>query len=337
MDGYDGIRIGMQRMLYESGRFSDEEVKKIIDMYCIASQGYNITPKSTEIIPFEPIPKQLYEYLACKKMEGRSKGTISNYCNTLESMFLHIQKPVDQITHQDIWGYLLSYQMSRPKPVSNRTMDEYLGIIKYFFSWMVDIGYLIKNPTKGIAPIKYEKKERESMTRRDLIILINACNTKRERALITLLYATGCRISEIAAMKKRDINWYDKSITVFGKGKKYRTVYFNDQAEICLKEYLESRTDECPYVMPTERGCHGCCEKTLRRSVEKVYDRVKDKISVHVTPHIVRHTMATLAIDSGVPVTTVQALLGHEQLNTTMEYVDMSKVNVKRDYARYVV
>lgn len=270
-------------------------------------------------------------------MEGRSKGTIYNYCNILEKMFLHVQKPVDRITHKDIWGFLLLYQNNREKPVSNRTMNSYLGYIKYFFSWMVDIGYLTSNPTKGIAPIRFEKKKKQSMNRHDLIVLLDACEDIREKAIISLAYATGCRITELCTMKKSDIHWYDRSIQVLGKGNKYRTVYFNDQAEIFLKQYFESRTDESPYVIVSIRGGHSCTSHTVRRTIKLIYARVSDKISVHVSPHIIRHTTATLAIQSGMPVTTVQQILGHESLETTMQYVDMAKVDVTQEYKRFVV
>lgn len=337
MNGYDEMRLSLQTNLLQCGKLTVDEVEIVMEAFCRASQNFDIVRRSTDLIVYDGVSAKVDEYLMCLKLEGRSEGTIYNYRHVLYGMFRYIKKEPKDITHQDVWGYLLNYQMQSDKPVCGRTMNAYLGYIKYFFSWLQDVGYITSNPTKSIAPIKYEKKMRESMTRHDLVLLQKACETPREKALISIMYATGCRVSEIARMKKTDISWATKTITVFGKGKKYRTVYFNDQAEVYLKDYLNGRKDESPYVFVSSRGSHGVNPAAMREWVDAVYERVSNELGTKVTPHIIRHTTATLALQSGMPVTSVQKVLGHEKLDTTMQYVDMTKVSVESEYTKYVV
>ena len=314
-----------------------DDVQKIIDTFCIVAQGYDITKACTDVIVYTGIPRVVDEYLANKLMEGLSPKTIKGYRDILYMFFRRMTKPFDTITSKDIRGFMLTYQMERPKPVCNRTMNGYQAAIKRFFGWLQDVGYIDNDPSRGMAPIKYERKKKQSMTRHDLIMLTDACENIRERAIISLLYATGCRTMELIGMKKEDINWRDKSIVVLGKGNKHRTVYFNDQAEIHLKAYLDQRTDDNPYVIVSTRGNHSVGYEAIRKMVAKIYEKVEESISVRVTPHILRHTTTTLAIEQGAPVTSVQAILGHASLTTTMEYVDMTRVDVKQDYKKFVV
>lgn len=337
MTGYDEMRLELQTSLLRAGKLTGDEVEAVMTEFCMAAQNFEITRKTLDLIPVTGMPKAVDEYLACLKLEGRAAGTIYNYKRVLYGLFTDVRKDPTELTHKDIWGYLLRYQARAENPVSNRTMNSYLGVIKYFYCWMQDIGYMVANPTKAIAPIRYDKKQLEAMTRHDLVVLTKACKTAREKAVISLMYATGCRVSEVARMKKPDINWSAKTITVFGKGSKYRQVFFNDQAEIYMRDYLDSRTDESPYVFVSERGKHGVNPAAIRKWVETVYARVADEIGTKVTPHIIRHTTATLALQSGMPITSVQRVLGHEQIGTTMEYVDMKKIEVEQEYTKFVV
>lgn len=336
MNGYEGLRLEMQTRLLDEGR-SVEDVESIINTFCLAAQGYTIEKAPTDIIVYTGIPRVVDEYLACKLMEGLSEKTIKNYRDRLYHFFKNMRKPYDEITSQDIRYYMLAYQQEREKPVVNRTMNAYQGTIKRFFGWLQDVGYITNDPSKGMAHIKYEKKKKQSMTRHDLVILMDACKNVRQKAIISLLYATGCRVMEVVSMKKDDINWHDKSIVVLGKGNKHRTVYFNDQADVYLRQYLDSRTDENPYVIVATRGHHSITENAIQQMVYRMYKGIKDDISLKLSPHIIRHTTTTLAIESGMPVTSVQSILGHASLETTMEYVDMTRVDVKNDYRKYVV
>lgn len=335
MEGYEALRLDFQTRLLSDG-MSVEHVESVMNTFCLACKGFKIEKESCDIIPYGSVPKAVDEYIKSLQMEGRARGTIKNYEKVLKTMFITIKKPIEEVTHKDIWGFLLTYQASRERPVCNRTMNQYLGYIKYFFKWLQDIGYITSNPTRSIKPIHYEKKQRKSMTRRDLIQVMKACNNEKERAVISLMYATGCRISEMCAMQIKDIDWLNRRIKVMGKGKKERYVFFNDQAEIYLAEYLDTRKDDCEYVFVSARGHHHVTVDSMRKWIEGVCKRVTD-ISINVTPHTIRHTTATLGIASGIPVTSMQKILGHEQLSTTMEYVDMDRISIQQDYDKHVL
>lgn len=336
MDDYEVFAMELQARLIGAGR-SVEDVAEIMDTVCTVAQRYEIKKECTDIIVNQGVPREVEEYLACKMMEGLSPLTIKDYRGRLYSFFKAVRKPYTQITHKDIRGYMLAYQYEREKPVCNRTMNHYQGIITHFFEWMQDVGYITADPAKNLPSIKFEKKQKESMNRHDLIILMDACSNIRQKAIVALAYATGCRVSELCRIKLTDINWVKKSITVLGKGSKYRTVYFNDQAEIYVRKYLESRKDDDPHLIVSTRGAHGVSVRAIEKMMREIYLRVEDKVNVKVTPHIVRHTTATLAIESGMPVTTVQKILGHASIETTMEYVDMSKINISQEYQKFVV
>lgn len=336
MNGYEGFRIALQTRLVEEGR-SMEDVAQIMDTICMVAQDYTIEKNCTDIVVYQGIPREVDEYLACKLMEGVSPLTVKNYRIRLYDFFMKVRIPYQEITHKEIRAYMLSYQHGREKPICNRTANAYQGVIVRFFGWLQDMGYITANPTKSLPAIKYVKKQKESMNRHDLIVLLDACKNLRQRAIVALAYATGCRVSELCRIKKSDINWVDKSIIVLGKGSKYRTVYFNDQAEIYVKQYLESRKDDNPYLIVSTRGAHSVTTTSIEMMMREIYTKVSDQVNVKVTPHIVRHTTATLAIESGMPVTTVQKLLGHASIETTMEYVDMSKVSVIQEYKKFVV
>lgn len=335
MNDFDSVRLNLQSRLISAG-LDEKTVDLVIGEWTIAMEDYDIVLRSTAIIPYVGIPKSVDEYLASLQMEGREKGTIKNYQKILYAMFECLKKSPEELEYRDIWGFLLKYQESREKPITNRTANQYLGYIKYYFSWLQDVGYITNNPTKSIKPIHFEKKQRKSLTRHDLIQVIKSCQTERERAVITLMYSTGCRISEMCSMKLADIDWRERRIKVLGKGKKERFVFINDQAEIYLSEYLATRHDESPFVFVSARGHHGITTDSMRKWIESVCGRVTD-ISVHATPHTIRHTFATLGIQSGLPVTSMQTLLGHEDVSTTMEYVDMSHISVQQEFDKHII
>lgn len=336
MNGYDGFRLEMQTKLLEDGR-SMEDIARIMDVFCQVAQSYDITKACTDIIASSGVPREVDEYLGCKLMEGLARGTVAGYRDRLYNFFRTVKLPYDQITSKDIRGYMLYYQHGREKPVTNRTMNAYQATIVRFFNWLQDVGYITNNPAKNIPAIKYQKKLKASMDRHDLLILMGACRNVREKAIVSCLYATGCRVNEACNIKISDINWHDKSIVVLGKGQKYRTVYFNDMAEIYIRQYLGSRKDDCQYLIVSTRGGHQVGERSIQKMMRKIYSSVADQMETKVTPHTVRHTMATLAIESGMAITTVQKILGHSSIETTMEYVDMSKVNISQEYRKYVV
>ena len=165
-----------------------------------------------------------------------------------------------------------------------------------------------------------------------------ACETIREHAIIEFLYSTGARVSELTVIKKSDINWYDKSVRLFGKGKKHRISFLNAKAEVALKKYLELRDDDCEYLFATiKRPYRNLSKDGVEKIVRNIARRASDSVGKHITPHILRHTTATTALQSGMPIADISKLLGHESIDTTMIYVKSSLEDVRAGHKKYIV
>ena len=310
------------------------EVLRVLDK--IAS-GYDIRKQNIDIMPeANELPDVAKNYLVCKKMAGLTDQTLENYRLILSIFFSDVQKPVEAITANDIRLFLFSYQDR--KGISTRTLDKYRAYIAGFFAWAQDEGYIEKNPAKNINAIKYEEKPRDALTQYELEYLRMACNTKREIAIIEVLYSTGCRVSELSVLKKSDINWGDKSVHLFGKGRKHRVSFLNAKAEISLRNYLNERTDESEYLFVSERKPHGRIGKdAIEKIVRNIVKRMPVGLDKHITPHTLRHTTATVALKSGMPITDISRLLGHESIETTMIYAKTSVEDIRIGHGKYVV
>lgn len=195
----------------------------------------------------------------------------------------------------------------------------------------------MKNPAVKIEPIKYERIHKKAMTQIDLEKIRSACDTKRERAIVEMLYSTGCRVSELEHLNISDINFRSKEVFLYGKGNKHRTSYLNSKAEIALKEYLESRDDDSEALIVSERRPYKRLKKPgIELVVKKIMNRIPDA-TVHVTPHVFRHTTATTAIDRGMGIVDVSKLLGHQRIETTMEYITTNSESVKNNHKNFIV
>ncbi|MBO7710990.1 MAG: tyrosine-type recombinase/integrase [Lachnospiraceae bacterium] len=342
MNAYEEMKNQILLNLTDRTQLTAEEIRKVISEIDRAAAGYEITKKPTEIIlPEEAAPRLVRQYIACKMMQGMSELTTENYKRTLVQFFRYVKKPPEQVEANDIRMYLYDYQTRPGKTVSQATVNNYLRYIKYFFSWCQDSDLISRNPAKTVGSIKCEQKHRNAMSRRDLILLMNACRTEKERAIINVFFATGCRISEAVGMKTEDIDWRKKTIHVFGKGKKHRDVFFNDAAEIAMREYLEKRKQKSPYLFASDRENENGRRMTtagMRAAIKRICESAgTGEMSVHVTPHVIRHTTATLALDAGMPVEQVQLMLGHSQIETTMKYIDVNRSAVMDSYRRHVI
>lgn len=197
--------------------------------------------------------------------------------------------------------------------------------------------YICKNPAINIPPIKYERKHKKAMTQLDLEKVRSACKTKREKAIVEMLYSTGCRVTELERLNISDVNFETKEVFLFGKGDKHRTSYLNAKAEVALKDYLNERSDENPALFVYDRKPHSRLKKSgIELIVKKILERTSD-VSTHVTPHVFRHTTATTALDRGMNIVDVSKLLGHRKVETTMEYITTNSESVKNDHHNYVV
>lgn len=300
-----------------------------------AAHPYEITLKETALsTKIDPIPAMLKTYIVVKKTEGISEGTIQNYWRILRAFFLCVKKQPEEVTANDIRMFIYNYQQTHN--VSDRTMDKYREMICWFFSWAHAEEYIARNPGRSVKAIKHEVKERESLSQIELEYLRMACKTKRDKAILEFLYSTGCRVSELTAVKKDDIDWHDRTVHLFGKGRKHRTSYINAKCEVALCEYLAQRTDDEPYLFVTERQKY---RKLTKDAVEKVIRELaaRSKVEKHVTPHILRHTTATQATNNGMAIQDVSQLLGHANVATTMIYAKVAGAKVQAEHQRCVV
>lgn len=320
-----------------SETFPMDEIQNIARCLDKAAYDYEIRKRETAVTVYNSeLPDLVKTYLVCKKIEGLSEQTLYNYGNCLRIFFFEVQKAPEQVTANDIRVFLYRYQ--EVKKISNRTLDKYREYIGHFFGWACEEEYLDKDPAKAIKPIKYEVKPRQALSQIELEYLRRACVTLKEKAIVEVLYSTGCRVSELARLRKADIDWHEKSVHLFGKGNKHRISFLNAKAEVAIKEYLASRTDECPSLFVSDRRPHHALKKdALEKIVRNISRRATAKLDKKVTPHVLRHTTATTAIRNGMPVEDISKLLGHERIDTTMIYAKTSLANVQAGHKKYIV
>lgn len=271
-------------------------------------------------------------FIAAKRIEGCSEKTLTYYQNTIEAMSAEIGKTPQQITTEDLRQYLTNYQMQRQS--SRVTIDNIRRILSSFFSWLEDEDYIIKSPVRRIHKVKTPKTIKEIYTDEELELLRDGCDTSRDLAIIDLLASSGMRIGEMTSLNRDDINFAERECIVFGKGDKERPVYFDARTKIHLQDYLASRADNNPALFvslrpPYNRLQIGGVETRLREMGERL------KLS-RVHPHKFRRTMATTAIDKGMPIEQVQQLLGHQKIDTTMHYAMVKQQNVKLAHRKFI-
>lgn len=334
---YEQMKNEFLMQLTNSSNFTKEDIQIIISCLNLATYNYDVVKKETSIIPYnQELPQLAKTYIVCKSIEGYSDGTIYNYTKVLTNFFFRVQKSPENVTSNDIRIYLYTYQKERG--ISNRSLDKIRTTISGFYKWMAAEGYIDKNPSISIPAIKYEKKQKVPCTQIDLEYLRRACLTKKQKAILEVLYSTGCRVGELVILKKSDINWSTKAIHLFGKGKKHRTSFINAKAEVALKEYLNSRTDNNEYLFVSDRKPYNQMHVSgVQKIIREVSQRANCHTTKNVTPHILRHTMATRMIESNSDITSIQKLLGHENINTTMTYIHTAIDNAHADHIKAVV
>lgn len=320
-----------------SDMVSYDVLKEILIQLDQVAYDYDICAKETQLVVYNSeLPQIVKTFLVCKKLEGLSDGTLYNYRLHLHRFFLEIQKSPENITPNDIRVFLYCYQEQRK--ISNRSLDKYREIICNFFEWAYNEDYLEKNIVKSLKPIKYEVKPRKALSQIELEYIRRGCRTLKEKAIIEFLYSTGCRVSELADLKKCDVNFDSKAVHLFGKGNKHRVSFMNAKCVVTLKEYLASRDDDNEYLFVSDRKPHNRIHKAgVEKIVRNISNRAIINTGKHVTPHILRHTFASISIQNGMPVEDISRLLGHAQISTTMIYAETSMENIQNEHKRYVI
>ncbi len=271
-------------------------------------------------------------FLAAKLVEGCSAKTIKYYETTVKQLFRYMPKAVKEYTTDDLRAYLAVFQKKHKS--SKVTIDNIRRIFSSFFSWLEDEDFILKSPVRRIHKIKTGEQVKEVISDENLERLRDNCTCPRDLAIIDMLASTGMRVGELVKLNRNDVNFTERECIVFGKGNKERVVYFNARAKLHLQEYLSTRRDKNPALFVSLDKPHA------RLQISGVEMRLRDlgrtlKIP-RIHPHKFRRTLATTAIDKGMPVEQVQTLLGHVKIDTTMRYAMVNQTNVKLSHRKFL-
>ena len=318
----------IQQMLSVLDNAQLKQLKKAIEAtladYEIVKCDENKQTETDEIV--------IEKFLSAKRVEGCSEKSLRYYKSTIMIMLGKVEKSIDHITTDDLREYLTVYQSE--KNSSKVTIDNIRRILSSFFSWLEDEDYILKSPVRRIHRVKTGTNIKETYSDEALELMRDNCSELRDLAIIDMLASTGMRVGEMVLLNRNDIDFNERECIVFGKGSKERVVYFDARTKIHLQNYLESRTDDNPALfvslkLPHERLKIGGVEVRLRE-----FGKQLGINKVH--PHKFRRTLATVAIDKGMPIEQLQQLLGHRKIDTTLQYAMVKQSNVKIAHRKYI-
>lgn len=305
-------------------------VKKLQEVLEHTLFYYEVTASNTER---EDDSRELVAaFLSAKKIEGCSEKTLKYYETTIIAMQSHVGKSIRQITTEDLRSYLTDYQTG--KNLSRVTVDNVRRILSSLFAWLEDEDYILKSPVRRIHKVKTASNIKETYTDESLEKMRDGCTELRDLAMIDMLASTGMRVGEMVLLNRDDINFAERECVVFGKGDKERVVYFDARTKIHLQNYLDSRIDTNPALFVSLRSPH---ERLTIGGVEVRLRELGRKLGLQkVHPHKFRRTLATMAIDKGMPIEQLQRLLGHSKIDTTLQYAMVKQSNVKLAHKKYI-
>lgn len=307
------------------------KLKEILTEICLNYQIERIEPtKKQEILKNNT--NILNKFISSKEIEDCSNRTLNYYKDNINKMFDAVNLPVNEITTEILRNYLADYKSNSSAGMV--TIDNIRRTLSSFFAWLENEDYIVKSPVRRIHKVKTTRRVKETLTDENLEKLRDTCSNVRDLAILELLISTGMRVGEITRLNISDMNFQERSCIVLGKGNSEREVYFSAKSKMYIKKYLETRTDDnealfVSLIEPYNRlGISGI--EILIRNLGKEANINK------VHPHKFRRTMATMAIDKGMPIEQVQKLLGHIKIDTTMEYAMVNQSNVKNSHRKYV-
>ena len=271
-------------------------------------------------------------FVAAKRIEGCSEKTLAYYQNTIQAMISGIGKAAQQITTEDLRAYLTEYQNEHN--ISRVTIDNIRRILSSFFSWLEDEDYIVKSPVRRIHKVKPAKIIKETYTDEALELMRDNAPSLRDLAIIDLRASSGMRVGELVTLNRDDINFAERECVVFGKGDKERLVYFDARTKIHLQNYLGDRSDDNSALFVSLKFPHDRLQIGGGETMLRELGRQLNLTKVH--PHKFRRTLATSAIDKGMPIEQVQQLLGHQKIDTTMHYAMVKQQNVKIAHRKYI-
>lgn len=271
-------------------------------------------------------------FISAKRVEGCSESTLAYYQATIDSMVAAVKKNIRHIRTDDLRAYLTDYQATNHS--SRVTIDNIRRILSSFFSWLEDEDYIIKSPVRRIHKVKTTFCIKETYTDEELERMRDKCAEVRDLAIIDMLASTGMRVGEMVRLNRTDIDFSERECVVLGKGDKERIVYFDARTKLHLQEYLDNRKDDNPALFVTLRAPY------KRIQIGGVENRLRElgrKLNIEkVHPHKFRRTLATIAIDKGMPIEQLQQLLGHQRIDTTLQYAMVKQNNVKVAHRKFI-
>lgn len=314
------------------GCLNNAQLERLQEVLQHALFNREITEKEQEADALATNQQLLDSFLASKRIEGCSEKSLSYYKATIEAMLNKVEKPVQQMETDDLRSYLTDYQTE--KKSSKVTIDNIRRILSSFFSWLEDEDYIIKSPARRIHKVKAAQTIKETYTDENLETMRDNCDNLRDLALIDMLASTGMRVGELVLLNRADINFEERECVVLGKGNKERVVYFDARTKIHLQNYLAERIDDNPALFVSLRAPH---ERLQIGGVEVRLREMGRQLGINkVHPHKFRRTLATIAIDKGMPIEQLQQLLGHKRIDTTLQYAMVKQSNVKAAHRKYI-
>lgn len=318
------------------------QLLRVIDEKC---EGYDLSEIQAEISNVlsdyvvtldtrkdsNDINEKIEIFLAAKKLEGLSSLSLKDYDLELNIFKKHVQKKAEEINTADIRLYLSKFPDLKPSSIAKK-----LSTLKSFFGWLASEEIISKDPTVKLKPPKFEKGRPKFLSVEELETLRESCINNRERSLIEVMYSTGCRLSELQQLNREDVSFEENNVIVYGKGGKTREVYFSFKAVYYLKKYLDERSDnETPLLVTERRPYRRLSNRGIQKLVNKI--AVRAGIKKTVSPHSLRHTFATLTLNNGADISSVQALLGHTSPATTQIYARVSDERKREQHKKYLV
>ena len=310
-----------------------EQLQHLSNVLTIKLHGYQLVEECTQLVTSESHwEKILRLWLATKRLENCSEGTIDGYRRCIMMMFQSINKRPRDITTNDLRYYLAMYQEQRHIGLSY--LETMRHILNSFFTWTQDEGYIDRNPARRLNRIKVPKRIKRPYSAEEREILRCNASTERDLAIMEVLYSTAGRINEICALNRDDINFAGEGIVIYGqKGKAERTVYLTDSAAYHLRKYLASRTDDNPALFVTSRRPY---KRLTDSGIQSMLRTLGRRLGIHAHPHKFRRTLLTDAGARGIPLQELQRYAGHVKPDTTMIYVSVSDDAVRSSFRRLI-
>lgn len=349
----------INKIAFEISKFVPNNTVEIQNILITNLFNYDIVKKETEIVEYAGSKNEIFlkKFLIAKSVEGCTKRTLEGYKKTIWRTICDIGKPADEVTSDDI-KYYLAIKQTRDN-ASLSYCDTILRYLRSFYNFLMLEELIAKNPTAKIQKIKCDKKKKSAFTEMEVELIRSACRNAREKMIIEVLISTACRITEFSQIKISDIEENGR-LLIFGKGNKERYVYLNARAQLAVKEYLAERKDKNPYLNPGLCATYQCESKSAFFKVKKDWYKYPEFIAEknHATrnaiasivrcigrragvqechPHKFRRTCATFALRRGMPIEQVSKMLGHEELNTTQMYLDLTEKDLELSHQKYVV